>query len=294
MCLNKYIGLNWLRNPIALLLVAMLCVGSVQAEETPVATAVPNQANEEVMLPAVDRYFQELYAKNSDIVGWLVAGESIDYPVVQRDNDFYLSHDFNGAGDVNGTLFLNEANTIWPQDDILMIHGHNMSSGEMFGKLKQYEALSYACKYPVIIFRTIYDSEDVFYTPIAAFNASMDGDNSSYFNILQFNFDDDPEGFPAVSSGNRQSSTYQAYIDSLLTMSIWKSPVDVTTDDQLLMLVTCSYYQPNGRFILVCRKLRDKEGMEEIKNLFHEASLLIEPGSADPRHMGWNQQRNAP
>ena len=45
---------------------------------------------------------------------------------------------------------------------------------------------------------------------------------------------------------------------------------------------------------IVCRKLRGKEGMEEIRNLFHEAGLLIEPGSADPRHMGWNQQRNAP
>ena len=36
------------------------------------------------------------------------------------------------------------------------------------------------------------------------------------------------------------------------------------------MLITCSYQYENGRFLLICRKLRDGETPETVSALFQE------------------------
>lgn len=199
--------------------------------------------------------FSALYEKNEDIVGWLIAGENVDHPVVWRDNTFYLDHDFYGSSDENGTLFVNEENTMWPADDVILIHGHNMNNGAMFGKLLNFLDYGYLSQYPLVSFRTIYDEDEyVYYVPVAAFNASMTEGNPEYFDILKMNFEN--------------AQDYQNYLDSLQAWSAWKSPAGVTPEDSLLMLVTCSYEQDDGRFMLVCRKLRDGETTDDIQRLF--------------------------
>ena len=40
--------------------------------------------------------FEQLLATNEDTVGWLTCGERIDGPVVYRDNEYYLDHNFYG------------------------------------------------------------------------------------------------------------------------------------------------------------------------------------------------------
>ena len=59
-----------------------------------------------------------------------------------------------------------------------------------------------------------------------------------------------------------------AYLQSILNRSLWQSPADASPDDQYLMLVTCSYYQDNGRFMLLCRMLRDDETPETVRELY--------------------------
>ena len=41
----------------------------------------------------VSEEFKELLEINPHTVGWLTVGEIADYPVVKRDNEFYLTHD---------------------------------------------------------------------------------------------------------------------------------------------------------------------------------------------------------
>lgn len=93
------------------------------------------------------------------------AGETIDLPVVQRDNEYYLSHNYFGEWDSNGTVFLNERNMIYPRDSILLVHGHNMRSGAMFGTLVKYERASYAFEHALLTFRTLYEEEASYYVP---------------------------------------------------------------------------------------------------------------------------------
>lgn len=235
-----------------------------EAKETPAEPVIPTIAED--ML--------ELYAVNNDLAGWLKAGEKIDYPVVQGDNRYYLKHDFYKKRTSNGSVFLNDANSLWPRDDILLIHAHNMGSGAMFGTLKKFMKYKYLCTYPIVTFRTIYDEADVYYTPFAIFNASMHTDNREYFNLLRINFDDDPVDpnavprKPAEGETVRKSAEFSGYLDEVLALSEWQSRVDVNVDDTVIVLITCSYRQENGRMMLFCRQLRDGETPESIQALY--------------------------
>ena len=232
--------------------------------ETPASTEAPVPIADaplprETPLP-IQEDFRALYSANRHLVGWLEAGESIDLPVVQFDNEFYLTHDFYGRDSADGTLFVNEANQIWPPDDVIIIHGHNMRSGAQFGTLRRFESYRYARRHPLVTFRTIRDREDVRYVVVAAFNASMFEGNPEYFDIARLRFHDGP-----AEAGKREMEAYLAAIDNL---SLWHGPVKANADDRLLMLVTCSYYQDDGRFVLVCRRLRKGETPEAVEALF--------------------------
>ena len=218
--------------------------------------------------PSVAADLADAYAQNDDLVGWLKAGEGIDLPVVQSDNTYYLDHGFTGEEDRNGTLFLNMNNQLFPPDDVLLIHGHNMKDGSMFGTLPKFEQYDYAKEHPLVTFQTIYDEEPVYYAPVSVFNASMLPDHSRYFDITQIVFPDDAAGEVTDSSTFRQSSAFKAYLDELRAVSLWESPVDVNVDDKLLMLITCSYDLEDGRLMVVCRRLRDGETPEEVAGLF--------------------------
>ena len=53
-------------------------------------------------------------------------------------------------------------------------------------------------EHPLVMFRTIYDSEEVYYTPVFAFDASMQEGNSDYFDITPSQFFDDGEKNPEL------------------------------------------------------------------------------------------------
>ena len=213
--------------------------------------------------PVVHSDFAALYAQNPHLVGWLNAGDRIDYPVVQYDNSFYLEHNFFGDADINGTLFLNEANQLDPRDSVLLIHGHNMRSGDMFGSLNRYREESYLAEYPIVTFRTISDDQDVYYTPIAAFDASMTTGAAGYFDITRIRFDFEPD-----ENGRLVSSELEEYIAEMRGMSLWNAPVEADSTDEYIALVTCSYIHDDGRFTLVCRKLRADETADGIRALY--------------------------
>ena len=58
--------------------------------------------------------------------------------------------------------------------------------------------------------------------------------------------------------------------------SMFDIPIDVNYEDELLTLVTCSYYQDNGRFILFARRLRANETVESVSALVQEAVKVKE------------------
>ena len=202
--------------------------------------------------------FEALYAQNSDLIGWIKMADSVDYPVLYRDNSFYMDHDFYGQYSQAGSIFLDARNTADMNDSAMLIYGHNMRSGEMFGDLDEYRETAYLCKYPIISLQSAWESEPRQYVLISLFDASMNKSDPSYIRIVRTAFETDEEK--------------QAFIDEMRARSIYKIPLEADAGDQLLTLVTCSYSHDNGRFLLFARQLRDDETEESIMEQFQ--SLL--------------------
>ena len=207
----------------------------------------------------INEAFKELLEMNPDTVGWLTVGEIADYPVVRRDNEFYLTHNFKGDYDPNGTIFVTQDNVLRPRDTVLLLFGHHMNSGKMFGKLVKYMHADYVSKFPLVEFHTIYADEEkheAWYVPISFFSASMIEDEVGYFDVLPMFF--------------LNEESHQTYLDTITARSVWKAPTDVTTDDKLIMLITCSYDLDDSRYLLICRQLREDETPEEMEKLYKD------------------------
>ena len=224
----------------AVLLTLALLTGCALAEET---------------VPAIPEAFAELYAQNPHVVGTLEMDPDISLPVVQWDNSFYMDHDFDGNEDVAGTLFVDSRNSLDPQDDHILIYGHNMKDGSMFGSLNNYRNVGFLRNTVCIEFNTIYG--DAQYVPFALFDASMTKDDPNYFKLIRLNFSEE--------------QPFDAFLADVQSRSLFNIPVDVNENDQLLSLVTCSYSMDNGRFIIMCRKLHEDETPEQMSALLQQA-----------------------
>ena len=204
--------------------------------------------------PPPQESFAELLRYNPDTVGYLSIGEIVDLPVVQRENDneYYLTHAYSGEEAREGALFLDGANRL--SDENLIIYGHNMRNGTMFGELSSFGEREFLLKNAVVRFDTLY--ENALYVPFAMFEASMDEDDGHYFDVRQIVFDE---------------TSFELFVLKLRGRSVFDVPVAVEYGDQLLTLVTCSYNDDDGRYIVALRKLREGETEEEIRALMAEA-----------------------
>ena len=194
--------------------------------------------------PPVQPGFGQLLALNPETVGFLEIDDMLALPVVQRENDneYYLTHGFEGGESREGTLFLDGLNRLVPEDDCLIVYGHNMKNETMFGRLDAYEDVNYLRQHSVVHFDTLYENRS--YVAFAAFTASMEPGNRRYFDVRKFIFDD---------------VEFDKFVLKLQSRSLCKVPVDVRYGDRLLLLVTCDYTNTEGRFILALRQIRPDE-----------------------------------
>ena len=207
--------------------------------------------------PPVQQSFSELLSLNPETVGFLDAGKNISLPVVQRrnDNEYYLNHSFAGDESNAGTLFLDGSNLLIPEDDNLIIYGHNMRNGTMFHALSLFESADYVRQNPIVRFDTIYENR--LYVPFAAFTATMDAGSERYLDIRQFLFDED---------------SFDLFVLKMEKLSTIDTGVDVRYGDRLLLLVTCEYLYDNGRFVVALRELRPNETEAQMCSLLQSTT----------------------
>ena len=186
--------------------------------------------------------YQVLASRNPDFAGWLkIEGTPIDYPVMYRsdDNDFYLSHNFDGVSDRNGLLVLDKRCSPDGSGINILIHGHNMRSGAMFGTLDSYEDEAYWKDHPVISFDTLYESRQ--YEICAVFLSSVSGDDSDafkYYNYIDI-VDED---------------TFNTYMENIKRCALYDTGVTAEYGDRLITLSTCEYSREDGRLVVVGRE----------------------------------------
>lgn len=191
--------------------------------------------------------FSGLLAVNQDVKGWItIDGTNIDYPVLQSgkdDPEYYLHRNINRKYDKQGSLFLDVNSSVEENTRNLVIYGHNMKSTDnMFHHLLKYDDLDFYKEHPVITFDSLYRKGQ--WKIISIFKADADI-TEDFFNFTRARFEDDAD--------------FLEYVYQLRLRSIYNIPVDITKDDNLITLSTCSYELDNYRTIIVARKIRGGE-----------------------------------
>lgn len=224
-------------------------------------TTAPVQRLEKLKYPGnpynvVSDRFQKLRRQNQDIVGWLTIEDMIDEGVVQRDNEYYLDRDYRGYHNVNGAIFLDENCDLRTRPYTLMLYGHNMKTGLMFGGLRNYENPTFYHKNPFITFDTLY--EDGRYVVFSVSTVSLDSTSWRFVNLAWLLSSSTDLRAKAISSLNR--------------FSIYHSGIDVKPEDQLLLLITC-VDEPTDRRIIAARRIRDTEKEENLQRVVRTIRL---------------------
>ena len=197
--------------------------------------------NENKEMPPILAKYETLYNKNKKLIGWLkIADTNIDYPVMQTsNNEYYLDHNFDQEYDKNGSLFLDkDCNAAFPNTNMI-IYGHHMKSGKMFGNLNYYAKENYYKEHPRILFDTIY--EEGIYDIMYVFRSRIYNESEVVFKYYQF-FD--------VNSADE----FYSAMDEMSRMSLYDTGVTAEYGDKLITLSTCDNSEEDGRFVVVAKK----------------------------------------
>ena len=181
--------------------------------------------------------YAELYAQNSDFIGWIrIDGTGIDYPVMQSkdDPDFYLKHNFSKEYSRFGIPYM-QANCNLSSDNII-IYGHNIKSKSMFNELTKYKDKDFYTAHKYITFDTL--DEQRTYAVIAAFKTVAYSDSGfQYYDFVNAN----------------TKKEFNDYVAKSRALSFYETGVTAEYGDKLLTLSTCEYSQKNGRLAVVAK-----------------------------------------
>ena len=193
-------------------------------------------------IPDVLPEYQNILNKNQRLIGWIKIDDTvIDYPVMQTvNNEYYLDHNFNQEEDKNGCIFMDYQCDVIKGCDNMILYGHHMKSGQMFGTLNKYSQQSYYEKHPTIKFDTIYEKGE--YQIMYVFRSKVYSEEDVNFKYYQF-----------INAGSEKE--FNSYINEMAALSLYDTGVTANYGDKLLTLSTCDYQEKAGRFVVVAKRV---------------------------------------
>ena len=222
-------------------------LAQIEATSAPVKKDVVKTTQYHVASGEALGHMAALYEENRDLIGWLRMDEILDLPVMYKDNSYYLKRDFYKNKNEAGTLFLDQNHKFGEKTQNLLLHGHNMKDGTMFGRLTQYLNLPYMKNNPFVHYDTLWREEE--YVIFAVMRVSLDVKDAEFFNYFSY---------PTFAS----DAEFSAYIRRLQLRSMYAIPIDVAPSDALLTLSTCL---DDDRLAIVCRRVRENETRSELR-----------------------------
>lgn len=174
--------------------------------------------------------FIELKKINSDTVAYLkVPNTNIDYIVVKgKDNSYYLKKNFEKKWNVAGWIFADFRNKFDGTDRNIVIYGHNMKDGSMFGSLKK------------ILNKEWYENPENQKIVLVTENGNNIYQVFSIYYILAEDY--------YISTDFNNNIEYKEFLDTIKKRSIYDFKIELTEEDKILTLSTC---MPNGKDRLV-------------------------------------------
>lgn len=165
--------------------------------ELPTLELADDPVQEPEELTAFEKY-ADVYAQNSDLVGWIsIPGTRIDYPVMQtKDNpNFYLKHAFDKSYSSYGVPYMQENCDVGISDN-LVLYGHHMNNGSMFSDLCKYESEDFYQEHKTIRFDTLDSFGE--YEVIAAFKTVAYSESGfKYYHFVRAEQEEDFDEFIA-------------------------------------------------------------------------------------------------
>lgn len=184
--------------------------------------------------------YRELYLQNEDMVGWIsIAGTTINYPVMQTKNNpnFYLKRNFEKEYSDLGVPYIQENCHIATSDN-LIIYGHHITGGRMFGALEDYKSQSFYEEHKTIQFDTL--TEQAEYEIIAVFKTvAYSAQGYRYYDF--------------VDAENEEE--FDAFVGKSKELALYDTGVTAEYGDRLITLSTCEYSAQNGRLAVVAKKI---------------------------------------
>ena len=204
---------------------------------------------------------------NPDVIGWIrVNDTNINYPLLQTDDDdTYMNTDAEGKYSLSGAIFLHCGNKPDFSDFNNIIYGHHMEKHMMFGDIGEFTKEQYFNEHPYG--NLFFDGKDhgiEFYALM-----QVDAYNETIFNVC-----------PDTSEAK------QAYLLEIIDNALYKRELNITEDDHLVLLTTCTSDMTNGRNVLVGRltdqvypeKEKAKNlgtGIDQLKDMITNVPVII-------------------
>lgn len=168
---------------------------------------------------------ETIKAQNKQVVGWIRIPETnINYPIMQeKDNKYYLNHNFNNEVSISGSIFMDYRNNISKQhieeyglDQNIILYGHNMKNNTMFGELERYKNVEMTNKNDLIIVNI---NDDILVYRIFAVYTS-----NPKFNYRQIDYSEEE---------------FENFINVVKEKNNLKDEINISSQDKILTLSTC-------------------------------------------------------
>lgn len=202
-------------------------------------TTIYNESKVEKGEDKRQQFMQSLLKINEDSVGWInIQNTRINYPVVQgKDNEFYLDHNIDKKPSEYGSIFVDYRNNNLKDFDKaeknIVVYGHHMKDGTMFGDLKLYKDEKFFKNNQIVSFNIM--GQEYKWRVFSAYVTSTD------FNYIKTDFKNDAE--------------FNEFIKSIKEKSLYINDTIPNSKDVILTLSTCSYEFDNARFVVHFKKI---------------------------------------
>lgn len=194
--------------------------------------------------------FRQLREQNKDVLGWIrIQDTPIDYPVMQtvREPDYYLNHGFDKNVSAYGAIYMDAACLPDQSCHNIILYGHHMRNGAMFGSLKRYISEDYVLTHRRMVFTALEKRrkpgggkvKENEYEILAVFRTTANGIKEIQHCLTAETKED-----------------YEALLSYCKAHTLCDTGVAAFWPDQLLTLATCEYSQKNGRLFVVARRVR--------------------------------------
>ena len=175
---------------------------------------------------------EDLKKLNPDVKAWLQVPETnIDYPVVQGQDDMeYINKNVYGEFELSGAIFLSCLNKDDFSDPYNLVYGHNMKNGGMFADVVDFTNKKYFDEHKKGKLYLTDETKKIQFFACMKVTAS---DTRIYH----------PDGY--------RKENLDDLLNYIREHAVHYRDLNVTKEDSLIALSTCSEAETNGRVVLI-------------------------------------------